>query len=167
MKQVCVFLLSVKFYVSVKENILSYSIVLFQTARDTSRFFRINFVSEMPKRSLESKVRHRGESKRRKGETAIRRNNPELSVLDALDSAIELVKDAGKYDANGSLQSFRITLENIVGQYESNVVTVEEASEFARRYAAYYFTLGGGGNGVIPPNSSLYFEGKKVVLFVK
>ena len=86
-----------------------------------------------------------------------RRNNPPPTVSEALERAIALLEDAGEYDPRASIAEVVTAVRQLEKAHGDNIVTLPEATMFARQYAKTYFN---GGNGVIIPyDADLYFEG--------
>ena len=57
-----------------------------------------------------------------------------------------------------SLREMKKELDRCRAAMEEQLVSFEEANQFAQRYAEYYCNVGGG-KVVVPPSADLYFSG--------
>lgn len=87
-----------------------------------------------------------------------RRNNPAPTVSEALERAVILLQEAGEYDPRASFEEVIATVSQLEKAHGDNMVTLAEATNFARLYAKKYFSAGGG--VIVPHDANLYFEGK-------
>lgn len=87
-----------------------------------------------------------------------RRNNPPPTVSEALERAVLLLRQAGEYDPRASIAEVIATVSQLEKEHGDHMITLAEASNFARLYAKKYFS--GGGGVIIPHDANLYFEGQ-------